>query len=310
MNKDSKIYIAGHRGLVGSAILRVLKNNDYTNLLTLTHQELDLTRQKDVELFFEREEPEYVILAAAKVGGIGANDKYSADFIRENLYIETNVISSAAKFNVKKLLFLGSSCIYPKFAKQPISEDELLNGKLESTNIAYALAKIAGIVLCQSYNKQYNKNFITAMPTNLYGPGDNYDLVNSHVLPALIHKIYLAKKNLKKEVVLWGTGTAKREFLYSDELAKACLFLMQNYNDSEIINVGSGEETSINELAHLIKKIIGFDGEIKYDKNYPDGTPRKFIDSTKINKLGWKNSIKLEDGIMKSYKDFLDNYIK
>ncbi len=305
MNKNSKIYIAGHLGLVGSALFNVLKSSGYTNLVTRTHKELDLTNQIQVGDFFKKELPEYIFLAAAKVGGIVANKTYKADFIRDNLLIQINVIHNAAIYSAKKLLFLGSSCIYPKFATQPISETELLNGKLESTNEAYAIAKIAGLITCQSYNQQYHTNFITAMPTNLYGNNDNYDLNSSHVLPALIHKFHLAKVTNKKELVLWGTGSPKREFLHSEDLARACLFLMLHYDESEIINVGSGEEISIKELALLVKKIIGFKGEISYDSNFPDGTPRKLIDSKKINQLGWSSKIKLEEGINLAYQDFL-----
>ena len=301
MEKGAKIYVAGHQGLVGSAIVRELERQGYKNLVTKTREELDLTRQEEVEDFFQKEKPEYVFLAAAKVGGILANDKYSADFIRDNLAIETNVIDSAYKNNVKKLLFLGSSCVYPKNAPQPIKEEYLLSGELESTNKAYAAAKIAGIVMCQSYNKQYGANFIGVMPTNLYGEGDNFDLENSHVLPAMIRKFHDAKESGGGEVVLWGTGTPKREFLYVDDLANACLFLMDNYDSSEIINIGTGEDLSILELANMVKEIVGYQGTIVWDSSKPDGTPRKLLDVSKIQSLGWKHSINLEDGIKRSY---------
>src|SRR3989344_3371330 len=301
MKKDSKIYVAGHNGLVGSAIVLELERQGYKNLVTKTREELDLTRQEEVENFFQKEKPEYVFLAAAKVGGILANDKYSADFIRDNLAIETNVIDSAYKNNVKKLLFLGSSCVYPKNAPQPIKEEYLLSGELESTNKAYAAAKIAGIVMCQSYNKQYGANFIGVMPTNLYGEGDNFDLENSHVLPAMIRKFHDAKESGGGEVVLWGTGTPKREFLHVDDLANACLFLMDNYDSSEIINIGTGEDLSISELANMVKEIVGYQGTIVWDSSKPDGTPRKLLDVSKIQSLGWKHSINLEDGIKRSY---------
>ena len=301
MEKGAKIYVAGHQGLVGSAIVRELERQGYKNLVTKTREELDLTRQEEVEDFFQKEKPEYVFLAAAKVGGILANDKYSADFIRDNLAIETNVIDSAYKNNVKKLLFLGSSCVYPKNAPQPIKEEYLLSGELESTNKAYAAAKIAGIVMCQSYNKQYGANFIGVMPTNLYGEGDNFDLENSHVLPAMIRKFHDAKESGGGEVVLWGTGTPKREFLYVDDLANACLFLMDNYDSSEIINIGTGEDLSISELANMVKEIVGYQGTIVWDSSKPDGTPRKLLDVSKIQSLGWKHSINLEDGIKRSY---------
>lgn len=307
MDKNAKIYVAGHNGLVGSAILRELQKNGYFNLLTKTRKELDLTRQDLVESFFDKENPEYVFLAAAKVGGILANDNYPADFIRENLTIETNIINSAYKNKVKKLLFLGSSCIYPKDSPQPIKEEYLLTGELEQTNKAYAIAKIAGIIMCQSYNKQYGTNFISAMPTNLYGEGDNFDLENSHVLPAMIRKFDDAKKNNLKEVILWGTGTPKREFLYVDDLAEACLFLMNNYNSSEIINIGTGEDLSILELANLIKDVVGYKGNIVWDSSKPDGTPRKLLDVSKIHSLSWKHSISLKDGIKKTYSWYKDN---
>ena len=305
MQKESKIYLAGHRGLLGSALLRKLEAEAYQNILIRSHSELDLCRQQDVEDFFAQEKLEYVFLSAAKVGGIGANDFCRADFIRDNLLIQTNVISAAAKHGVKKLLFLGSSCIYPKKAKQPMREEELLSGKLEPTNEAYAIAKIAGIMLCQSYNRQYNTQFISAMPTNLYGPNDNYDLENSHVLPALIRKFHEAKEEGGNEVLLWGSGRPKREFLYSDDLARACIFLMCSYSDSEIINIGSGEELSIDELAQKVKAVVGFQGEISYDRTKPDGAARKLLDCTKIHGLGWRRQVKLEEGLSLAYQDFL-----
>ncbi len=308
MEKSAKIYIAGHTGLAGSAILRVLEKGGYTNVLKREHIKLDLTRQSDVEFFFETEKPEYVILAAAKVGGIGANNRLRADFIRENLQIQTNVITEAAKIRVKKLLFLGSSCIYPKFAKQPISEEELLSGKLEPTNDAYAVAKISGIYMCQSYNKQYGTSFISVMPTNLFGPGDNYDLEDSHVLPALMRKAHEAKVNNASEFMVWGSGKVRREFLYVDDLADACLFLMQNYTENEIINIGTGQDLTIAELAKEIKEVIGYKGNIEYDSTRPDGTPRKLLDSSKIHKLGWSHKVKLKHGLELAYQDFLKCY--
>ena len=302
MEKDSKIYIAGHRGLVGSAIVRTLKKQGYTNLILQTHKELDLLEQKAVLNFFFKEKPEYVFLAAAKVGGIMANQTYPGDFIRENLLIQLSIIESAHIAKVKKLLFLGSSCIYPKMAPQPIKEEYFLTGELEETNKAYAVAKIAGIIMCQSYNKQYDTNFISVMPTNLYGQGDNFNLENSHVLPALIRKFHEAKKDNKKEVVLWGTGSPKREFLHVDDLAESCVFLMIDYNDSEIINIGTGADLSISELAEKIKKVVGFNGKIVFDKTKPDGTPRKLLDVSRINSLGWKHSIELDEGLSMTYE--------
>jgi len=307
MEKNSKIYVAGHRGLVGSAIFRELQKNGYINIITRNHTDLDLTSQISVEEFFSKEKPEYVFLAAAKVGGIVANDKYSAEFIKNNLMIETNVIDFAYKNKVKKLLFLGSSCVYPKNCPQPIKEEYLMTGELESTNRAYAIAKIAGITMCQSYNKQYGTNFISVMPTNLYGENDNFDLENSHVLPALIRKFDDAKNNNAKEVGLWGTGNPKREFLYVDDLANVCVFLMNNYNDSEIINIGVGEDLSILELANMVKEIVGYEGEIVWDKSKPDGTLRKLLDISKIKSLGWKPNVSLEDGIKKTYDWYKEN---
>ena len=307
MQKNSKIYVAGHAGLVGSALVRMLVQDGYTNLLTKTRFELDLTNQQQVKDFFEKEKPEYVFLAAAKVGGILANDMYSADFIRDNLIIETNIIDSAFKSGVKKLLFLGSACVYPKVTPQPIKEEYLLTGELEPTNKAYALAKIAGIVMCQSYRKQYGANFISVMPTNLYGEGDNFDLQNSHVIPAMIRKFHEAKESGVGEVVLWGSGSPTREFLYVDDLANACLFLMNNYNDSEIINIGVGEDLSILDLAKLVKEAVGYKGGIVWDTSRPDGTPRRLLDVSKIKALGWKPEIILTDGLQKTYKWYKEN---
>lgn len=307
MRKEAKIYVAGHRGLVGSAILRKLRAEGYSNIITRTHQELDLTNQQAVYQFFEAERPEYVFLAAAKVGGILANSTYPADFIRENLLIQTNVIDAAYRYGVKKLLFLGSSCIYPKFAPQPIKEEYLLTGALEPTNEPYAVAKIAGIKMCQAYNKQYGTNFICVMPTNLYGPGDNFDLETSHVLPALIRKFHEAKVTGAPHVVVWGSGTPRREFLHVDDLADACLFLMNNYDSSEIINIGVGKDLTIAELAQLIKEIVGYKGEIVFDTTKPDGTPRKLLDVSKIFNLGWRPRILLEDGIRSTYEWFVRN---
>jgi len=302
MNRNSKIYIAGHRGLVGSALTRKLEQEGYDNLILKTRKELDLLDESAVKNFFKSEKPDYVFLAAAKVGGILANDTYPADFIRENLAIQNNVIHSAYLANVKKLLFLGSSCIYPKNCPQPIKEEYLLSGELEPTNKAYAIAKIAGITECQSYNKQYGTNFISVMPANLYGPNDNFDPETSHVLPALIRKFHEAKIGNKKEVELWGGGVAKREFLYVDDLADACVFLMKNYDESEIINIGAGKDISIKELAEIIKETVGFEGKIKWDKSKPDGTPKKLLDASKLNALGWKHKTSLRQGIEKIYK--------
>jgi GDP-L-fucose synthase len=308
MEKDAKIYVAGHRGLVGSAIMKKLKKEGYNNLVYRTSSELDLRRQEKVEEFFKEEKPEYVILAAAKVGGIQANDTYSAEFLYDNLMIETNVIDAAYQNDVKKLLFLGSSCIYPKFADQPMKEDYLLSGKLESTNEGYAVAKITGIKLCEHYNKQYGTNFISAMPTNLYGPNDNFDLETSHVLPALIRKFHEAKVNDKDEVVIWGSGKPRREFLHVYDLADALLFLMNNYNGDQFVNVGVGKDISILELSELIKDIVGFEGEIVNDLSKPDGTPRKLLDVTRLNELGWEAQISLEEGIKDTYQWFKEDY--
>lgn len=301
MNKSDKIYIAGHNGMVGSAIVRQLKNSGYTNLLVRTSKELDLTNQQAVFHFFETEKPAYVFLAAAKVGGIHANNTYRADFLYQNLMIEANVIHAAYLNKVTKLLFLGSSCIYPKMAPQPLKEEYLLTGFLEATNEPYAIAKIAGIKLCESYRKQYDCNFISAMPTNLYGPNDNYDLNNSHVLPALIRKFHTAKVENQPQVEVWGTGTPLREFLHVDDLAEACLFLMESYNEEQFLNVGSGTDISIKELALLVKKTVGYEGELVFNTSKPDGTPRKLMDVSRINKLGWKHKISLEEGVNMVY---------
>ncbi len=301
MNKDSKIYIAGHRGMVGSALVRALEQNGYNNLILKTSKELNLTDQLAVNEFFESAKPEYVFLAAAKVGGIVANNTYRADFIYENLIIQTNVIHSSYQSGVKKLMFLGSSCIYPKNAPQPLKEEYLLTGLLEPTNEPYAIAKIAGIKMCEAYRDQYGCNFISVMPTNLYGPNDNYDLNNSHVLPALLRKFIEAKNNGDNSVTLWGNGTPLREFLHVDDLANACLFLMKSYNEKEILNIGVGEDISILDLAKLIKSITGFEGEIILDRSKPDGTPRKLMDVSNLNNLGWKAKIDLYEGIKKVY---------
>ena len=297
MEKDSRIYIAGHRGLVGSALIRKLRSQGYEKLITRTSGELDLTNQADTTVFFENEKPDYVFLAAAKVGGIMANDTYSGEFIYKNLMIETNVIHSAWESGTKKLLFLGSSCIYPKHCPQPIKEEYLMTGPLEPTNEAYAVAKIAGITMCQHYRKQYSFNAIAVMPTNLYGPNDNYDLETSHVLPALIRKFHDAKQNNAPYVTLWGTGTPRREFLHVDDLADACVFLMNTYDDGDIVNIGTGEDITIKELAEMIKGIVGYQGEIHWDTTKPDGTPRKVLDVGKINSLGWDNKISLSEGL-------------
>ncbi len=305
MQKNSRIYVAGHRGLVGSAIIKHLKSDGYTNLLCRTHQELELTDQTAVKRFFEQEKPEFVFLAAAKVGGIFANNTYPAEFAYSNLQIQNNIVNSSYLSGAKKLMFLGSSCIYPKFAPQPIREDALLSGHLEETNKSYALAKIAGIIMCQSYNRQYGTNFISVMPTNLYGPGDNYHPENSHVLPAMIRRFHEAKVANAPTVTIWGTGVALREFLYSDDLADACVFLMNTYEDIEIINIGSGTEVSIKEVAHLVQSTVGYPGKIVFDTSKPDGTPRKLLDSTKLTKLGWKAPTLLSDGLKLAYADFL-----
>ncbi len=302
MEKDTKIYIAGHRGLVGSAIERRLKRDGYANLVTKTRTELDLLDQKSVQDFFVTEKPEYVFLAAAKVGGIMANKTYPADFISENLRIQLNIIEAAHTNGVQKLLFLGSSCIYPKLAPQPIKEEYLLTGSLEPTNDAYAIAKIAGIIMCQSYRRQYGSNFISVMPTNLYGEHDNFDLETSHVLPALIRRFHEAKEANLPSVTLWGTGSARREFLYVDDLADACIHLMRTYNDSGIVNIGTGEDVTIKELAETIAKMVGYNGTIAWDTTKPDGTPRKLLDVSKLHELGFKHQTSLAEGIEKTYQ--------
>ena len=302
MNKDSKIYVAGHRGMVGSAIVANLIEKGFTNIITKTSNELDLTNQIDVANFFADEQPEYVFLAAAKVGGIVANNTYRAQFIYENMMIQNNVIHHSYLNNVKKLMFLGSSCIYPKLAPQPLKEEYLLTGLLEETNEPYAIAKIAGIKMCDAYRDQYGCNFISVMPTNLYGFNDNYDLQNSHVLPALLRKFHEAKLNNEEKVEVWGTGTPLREFLHATDMADACVFLMENYNDRGFVNIGSGKEISIKDLALLVKDIVGFKGEIYFDTEKPDGTPRKLMDVTKLENLGWKYKISLKEGIENVYK--------
>ncbi|QEC41028.1 GDP-L-fucose synthase [Pseudobacter ginsenosidimutans] len=305
MEKSAKIYVAGHRGMVGSAITRKLQEQGFDNLLQKTSQELDLRNQQAVKEFFASEKPEYVFLAAAKVGGIVANNTYRAEFIYENMMIQNNVIHSAYVNGVKKLMFLGSSCIYPKLAPQPLKEEYLLTGLLEPTNEPYAIAKIAGIKMCDAYRAQYGCNFISVMPTNLYGRNDNYDLKNSHVLPALIRKFHEAKANNAPSVLMWGTGEPKREFLHADDLADACYFLMETYNDEGFVNIGTGEDLSINELALLIKDIVGYTGKIEHDLSKPDGTPRKLMDVQKVNNLGWKARIGLREGIEKVYSEFI-----
>lgn len=302
MQRESKIYVAGHSGMVGSAIVRKLNSEGFSNIIYRSSKELDLRNQQAVNLFFEKEKPEHVFLAAAKVGGILANTTYKADFLYDNLSIQTNVIHAAFRFKVKKLLFLGSSCIYPKHAEQPIKEDYLLSGKLEPSNDAYAIAKIAGIKMCQAYNEQYGCNFISIMPTNLYGPNDNYDLTTSHVLPALLRKFHEAKIHNNPFVEIWGTGSPMREFLHVNDLADSCFFLMQAYNDPQhIVNIGTGKDISIKELALLIKDIAGFEGELKFDSSKPDGTPRKLLDVNFLHNLGWRHKIDLKEGITETY---------
>ncbi|RAK23648.1 GDP-L-fucose synthase [Flavobacterium aquaticum] len=300
MLKDAKIFVAGSNGMVGSAIVRALRSKGFVNIVVKSSKELDLKNQQAVHDFFSQEQPDYVFLAAAKVGGIHANNTYPATFIYDNIMIQSNVIQAAYDFNVKKLLFLGSSCIYPKFAPQPIKEEYLLTGSLEPTNEAYAIAKIAGLKMCQFYKQQYGCNFISAMPTNLFGVNDNFNLENSHVLPALLRKFIEAKQNNKQEVTIWGSGTPKREFLFVDDLAEACLFLMENYNGNETVNIGTGEDVSIKELAETIMKIVGFEGNLIFDASKPDGAPRKLLDVSKINNLGWKHKTNLEEGIQKT----------
>ncbi len=321
MNKDAKIYVAGHRGMVGSAIVRNLQAKGYTNIVTRTHQELDLINQAAVDLFFAQEKPDYVFLAAAKVGGIVANNTYPAQFIRENLAIQTNIIHAAYVNNVKRLMFLGSSCIYPRMAPQPMSEECLLTGPLEPTNRPYALAKIAGIEMCWSYNRQYGTKYLAVMPTNLYGPGDNYHPENSHVIPALIRKFHEAKLANAKEVVVWGTGTPRREFLYSEDMADACVFLCSLPDDQyesllgsdesksgkfepPLVNIGVGEDVTIKELAEAVKQVVGFDGEIVFDTTKPDGTPRKLMDISRLNQIGWHSRVGLVQGLEIAYLDF------
>jgi len=305
MNKNSKIYIAGHRGMVGSAIHRLLESRGFENIITRTSKELDLRNQHAVHDFFGYEKPDYVFLAAAKVGGIHANNTYRAEFLYDNLMMETNIIHAARIHRVTKLMFLGSSCIYPKMADQPLKEEYLLNGYLEATNEPYAIAKIAGIKLCEAYRAQYGSNFISVMPTNLYGYGDNYDLQNSHVLPALLRKFHEAKENNAPTVEVWGSGTPKREFLFADDLADACVHLMDNYDGSDIVNIGTGEDISIKELAETIKTLTGFEGEIVWNTSQPDGTPRKLLDVTRLHGLGWKHSTSLPEGLRLTYKNYI-----
>jgi GDP-L-fucose synthase len=304
------IFVAGHRGLVGGAIARELKANGYDRIITRTHAELDLTKPEDVRHFFEKERPQLVVLAAAKVGGIKANNDFPVEFMLDNLKIQNNVIESSFETGVRKLLFLGSSCIYPKFAPQPIQESALLTGPLEPTNEAYALAKIAGIRLCQSYAREYGANYISAMPTNMYGPGDNFDLQSSHVLPALLRKVHEAKVAGAATVPVWGSGQPKREFLHVDDLAKACRFLIENYDSPEIVNVGFGEDVTIRELAEMICEVVGFEGRLEFDPSKPDGTPRKLMDVSKIKGLGWSPQIPLREGIEHTYRWYLDNVVK
>jgi GDP-L-fucose synthase len=309
MDKNSKIYIAGHRGMVGSAIFRKLQKEGFNNIIARSSSELDLRSQAAVAGFFDREKPEYIFLAAAKVGGIVANNTFRGEFLYDNLMIQNNIINSSYLNNVKKLLFLGSSCIYPKMAPQPLKEEYLLTGPLEPTNEPYAIAKIAGIELCDSYRYQYGCNYISVMPTNLYGYNDNYHSEHSHVLPAMIRRFHEAKEQGLKSVTIWGTGSPKREFLFADDLADACYYLMENYDEPGLINIGTGEDISIKDLASLIKKIIGFEGEIKYDVSKPDGTPRKLMDVSKLHSKGWKHTIELEEGIKLAYSDFLTKQI-
>ena len=307
MEKTDKIYVAGHRGLVGSAIVRNLKEKGYTNIVGKTHKELDLTNQAMVREFFESERPETVVLAAAKVGGINANNTAPADFAYENMQIQCNVIECCHRYKVKKLLFLGSTCIYPKMAPQPIPEDALLTGPLEETNEAYAIAKIAGLEMCKFYKRQYGDNFISCMPTNLYGPHDNYDLQGSHVMPAMIRKFHEAKVNKAPAVELWGTGTPLREFLYGDDMADACVFLLENYEGEQHVNIGTGKEVTIKELAETVQRVVGYEGEIVWNKDMPDGTPRKLTNVDKLHQLGWTHKVELEEGVELAYQWFKDN---
>lgn len=304
ISKDAKIFVAGHKGMVGSAIVRNLETKGYTNILTQSRQELDLLDQKAVHSYLKHEQPEYIFIAAAKVGGIQANNVYRADFIYQNLMIEANLIHGAHEANIQRLCFLGSSCIYPRDCPQPIKEEYLLTGPLEKTNEPYAIAKIAGIKLCESYNRQYNRQYISAMPTNLYGPNDNYDLNNSHVLPALIRKAHEAKENNETTLTVWGTGTPRREFLYVDDLAEACVFLMETGYDGPLLNVGTGEDVTIRELAETVKEIVGFKGELVFDTSKPDGTPRKLLDVSKLKLLGWMPKVSLLEGVGMAYVDF------
>ena len=307
MDLSAKIYVAGHRGMVGSALVRNFKAQGYTNVIYKTHGELNLCTQKDVTHFFEEEKPEYVFLAAAKVGGIHANNTYRADFIYENLMMQSNIIHAAYKNKVKKLMFLGSSCIYPKLAPQPLKEEYLLTGELEYTNEPYAIAKIAGIKMCESYHKQYGCNYVSVMPTNLYGPNDNYDLNNSHVLPALLRKFHEAKEGQIHSVTVWGTGSPLREFMHADDMADACVYLMKNYDGEKFVNIGVGEDISIKNLAHLIKEIVGYKGEVVFDSSKLDGTPRKLMDVSYLHSLGWTHKINLEQGIKSVYAEFKGN---
>jgi len=308
MKKDSKIYVAGHRGLVGSAIMRKLQQEGYTNIITRTHKELDLTNQAQTQEFFKKEKPEYVFLAAAKVGGIHANNTYPADFAYINTMIESNVIKASYDYDVKKLLFLGSSCIYPKLCPQPIKEEYLLTGPLEKTNEAYAIAKIAGLKMCQYFNRQYGTKYISVMPTNLYGPNDNFDLETSHAFAALLRKFHEAKINNKPYVEVWGTGTPRREFLHVDDLADAVVYLMNNYDENEPLNIGTGKDVTIKELAELIKEVVGYEGEIKFDTTKPDGTPRKLLDVSRLHNAGWEHKITLREGIENTYEWFKEKW--
>ena len=307
MEKDAKIYVAGHKGMVGSAICRALQRNGYTNIITRSHKELDLCRQVAVEEFFSREKPDYVFLAAAKVGGINANNTTPAEFAYENMQIQCNVIECCHRYKVKKLLFLGSTCIYPKMAPQPIPEDALLTGPLETTNEAYAIAKIAGLEMCKFYKRQYGDDFISCMPTNLYGPHDNYDLQGSHVMPAMIRKFHEAKENKSPSVELWGTGTPLREFLYVDDMADACVFLLENYSGEQHVNIGTGKEVTIKELAETVKEVVGYEGEIVWNKDMPDGTPRKLTNVDKLHGLGWTHKVELREGVQLAYDWFREN---
>ncbi len=307
MNKTDKIYVAGHRGLVGSAIVRNLQSKGYNNIVGRTHKELELTDQQAVRAFFEEERPDVVVLAAAKVGGINANNTTPAEFIYDNMQVQCNVIHCCHQYGVKKLLFLGSTCIYPKMAPQPIPEDALLTGPLETTNEAYAVAKIAGMEMCKFYKRQYGDDFISCMPTNLYGPHDNYDLKGSHVLPAMIRKFHEAKLGNAPSVELWGTGTPLREFLYVDDMADACVFLLENYDGEQHVNIGTGKEVTIKELAEMVKETVGFEGEIIWNDSMPDGTPRKLTDVTKLHSLGWRHKVELEEGIKMAYDWFKEN---